>query len=103
MFFVLIILLNGFLFYFFVIWKCIYYFYKIKFVVVSLDKINFCECEDCYVILGLIIYMFCIERVSIVFIVFVIIILYGISYFLYIVEWGFVFIRFINFYGIFVC
>lgn len=69
----------------------------------SLDKINFCECEDCYVILGLIIYMFCIERVSIVFIVFVIIILYGISYFLYIVEWGFVFIRFINFYGIFVC
>lgn len=77
--------------------------HKTKLAVASSDKRNPRECEDCYVIFGLIIYMFCTERASIVSTVLVIIILHGISHFSHIAEWGFVFIRLINLHGIFVC
>ncbi|EEW1031900.1 hypothetical protein ED202_24865, partial [Escherichia coli] len=61
-----ITLLNGSPFHSPVTRKCIYHLHKTKPAVASSDKINPRECEDCYVILGLIIYMFCTERASIV-------------------------------------
>ena len=96
-----ITLLNGSPFHSPVTRKCIYHLHKTKLAVASSDKRNPRECEDCYVILGLIIYMFCTERASIVSTVLVIIILHGISHFSHIAEWGFVFIRLINLHGIF--
>ncbi|OYI53436.1 hypothetical protein CI694_08705 [Escherichia coli] len=61
-----ITLLNGSPFHSPVTRKCIYHLHKTKLAVASSDKRNPRECEDCYVIFGLIIYMFCTERASIV-------------------------------------